>query len=114
MSFEIHSVMQHAHNEHGIIAGEVKNHMPLLPDTAQAGRKLFRAAAEQGIVEQRGEAGRKLIAIFARLSGTELAGRVACYFDKVGIGFAADTKFSHPGSWPVARHRPKCRRATVC
>ena len=114
MSFEIHPVMQHAHDQHGIIAGEVKNHMRLLPNAAQAGRKLFRAAAEQGVAEQRGEAGRKLIAIFSRLSGAELAGRIARYFDKIGIGFAADAQFSHPGSWPVARHRPKCRRATVC
>ena len=112
MPFEIHPVMEHADDQHPFRICCVEHHMRLLPYATKSRRQLIRAAAKHGVIQQRGKASYKLVAIFARLFRTELTGRVARYLHQIGVGRAADAQLSHSCSELAARHRPKCRRAT--
>lgn len=89
MPFEIHAVMEDAHDIQFILHIFVEDNMRLLADGPQSGREYFRAAAQLRIVLQGPETGLKLVAIPSGLVDPKFGYGVIGYPGQIIFGAAA-------------------------
>lgn len=109
MPLEIHTVVEHAHDQNGAGVGQIEDDVRALPDAAQARCELIRTPAEVRIALQRGKASRQTIAVSAGLFLAIFARGVGSDPEQIAIRPAAEPQLESGG---YARCSPSAQIAS--